>query len=252
MSDNARQVSGQGLSDKGYVLMFDGENVQLLEHVAPEEPTPGQVSHDLNFDSGHTGVSDEEDDDASSVSSEEIDFHAFKVPARVQAREISEDDTSDGEEDVLGLDVFDDKDEEWTDNYVTKGHLKRRRDSVVKPSPKLPKVSREQTQPTDDDEVVDLKPNKCTWPGCSMAFHRPHRLRDHMQRHQGIKEVICEEDGCGRAFATKADRRHHIRRVHLKTYVGCRRKRVKNSRHNGMKSTIRDPNDMRCLAPSKT
>lgn len=124
-------------------LTFDprkaGNNIAgRTDHVFTDD-CPVEVSYEVTFEPEHTGVSDEDDDAASWVSSENDNSIAF-LDADLEQEQVKEDirETSESEEeedDILGLNLFDAKDQEWTSGYVIKDiGPKRQRSSLSRSS----------------------------------------------------------------------------------------------------------------------
>lgn len=84
---------------------------------------------------------------------------------------------------------------------------------------------------------VDVARFGCTQVGCSSVFCSKRSLREHLDKHMGIKRYGCSVGGCGRRFRCPSNLRTHMKRQH-DLLGGCRRyecdkcKRVFRCRQN--------------------
>ncbi|KID68013.1 Zinc finger, C2H2-type/integrase, DNA-binding protein, partial [Metarhizium hybridum] len=60
----------------------------------------------------------------------------------------------------------------------------------------------------------DLKTLACTWPGCTKAFNRPARLRDHLNSHTNSRPFKCPYDDCDKDYIEDKHLKQHIKAAH--------------------------------------
>ena len=80
-----------------------------------------------------------------------------------------------------------------------------------------PKITLTKTTTDGQERIIRRRNRKkqpldCTWPGCNYKASKPHKLRTHLNEHQGIRPFVCEHDGCGKAFTSNECRREHQKR----------------------------------------
>lgn len=98
----------------------------------------------------------------------------------------------------------------------------------------------------------DLKKLACTWPGCTKAFNRPARLRDHLNSHTNARPFKCPHDGCDKDYIEDKHLKQHVKAVHTRernfvcTRDGCGKRFVTGTRLNRHQAVHDGADRFRC------